>query len=153
MSVHKKCQSIKSSRLACYGEQIDVMYSPKGFFPSATSQVFHSRSARPQPVLAAELGPPSPTYMQRSAPACSSRSNRPPSATQPLCLAPIVAYGASESLPNLWEVAALEIAHLRSCHLRNCYLGGSRPWENAFGKIPNTSIYVNVLTRLSFVIK
>ena len=81
MSVHNKCQSIRSSRLACYSEHIDVMYFLKGFFPScnfprvfsqvatsqmwkfprATSQVFHSRSARPQPVLAAELGPPSPT--------------------------------------------------------------------------------------------
>ena len=41
------------------------------------------------------------------------------------------------ALPNLWEVAAWEIAHLECCHLGNCHLG-SRPWENAFGKEPNT---------------
>ena len=30
----------------------------------------------------------------------------------------------------------LEIAHLGSCPLGNCQLG-SRPWENACGKVPN----------------
>ena len=44
----------------------------------------------------------------------------------------------------IWEVAAWEIAHLGSCHLGNCHLG-SRPWENAFGKVPNTNIYINTL--------
>ena len=35
------------------------------------------------------------------------------------------------------EVAAWEISHLGSCHFGNCHLG-SRPWENEFGKVPNT---------------
>ena len=43
-------------------------------------------------------------------------------------------------LGQTWEVAALEIAHLGSCYLGKCNLG-SRPWENAFGKVPNTKNY------------
>ena len=50
----------------------------------------------------------------------------------------IAVCGASEGLnPNLWEVAAWYIEHLGSCHLGHCHLE-SRPWENAFGKVPNT---------------
>ena len=37
----------------------------------------------------------------------------------------------------IWEVAPWEISHLGSCHLGKCHLG-SCPWENAFGKVPNT---------------
>ena len=42
---------------------------------------------------------------------------------------------------NLWKVSACEIAHLGSYHLGNSHLG-SRPCENAFGKVPTT-----ILTR------
>jgi len=35
------------------------------------------------------------------------------------------------------EVGAWEISLLGSCHLGKCHLG-SCPWENPFGKIPNT---------------
>ena len=52
----------------------------------------------------------------------------------------------------IWEVAAWKIAHFESCYLGNCHLG-SCPWENAFGKVPNTlqspSMYVmNYVTML-----
>ena len=60
---------------------------------------------------------------------CPRRSARPP-------LQPVAPQRAK---PNLLEVAAWEIAHLGSCHLGNWYLG-SLPWENAFGKVPNTNI-------------
>ena len=39
---------------------------------------------------------------------------------------------------NLLEVGDQEIPQFENCHLANCHLG-SHPWENAFGKIPNTS--------------
>ena len=40
---------------------------------------------------------------------------------------------------HIWEVSAWEIAHLGSYHLGNCHLG-SRPWENAFVKVPDTGL-------------
>ena len=67
-------------------------------------------------------------YQEESSKKCLCRIARPPPS--------IAASVASE--PNLWEVAALEIAHLGCYHLESC------PWENAFGKIPNTKGTINV---------
>ena len=71
---------------------------------------------------------------------CANRSARPPLQSA----APQKAY------PDLWEVAAWEIAHLGNCTFRkNCHLE-SRPWENAYGKVPNIS---NRLLIINFEIK
>jgi len=84
---------------------------PKDFPQAATSQVCPSPPLKP--VLSAALAPL----------AYPSRSAQP--RLQPA--APQKAYH------NLWEFAAWGIAHLGSCHF------GSRPWEDAFEKVPNTN--------------
>ena len=78
---------------------------------------------------------PSMSQPQRYSPSvCSSRGARTPSPFQPQRPAPKLQPAAPQrALPNLWE-----IVHLGSYHLGNCHLG-NRPWENAFGKVPNTS--------------
>ena len=81
-------------------------------------------------------------------PSLSQPQRQAPRLFQPqrLALQPILATALSPPLqpaasqraqPNLWEVAAWEIAHLGSCLMGNCHLG-RRPWEKAFGKVPNT---------------
>ena len=110
-------------------------YFPKWQLPkcaisqAATSKVFLAAALGPKPVQDAELGPL----------ANPSRSARPPCSLR--CLRG----------PNLWEVSAWEIAHLGCCHLGNCLLG-SRPWENAFGKIANTcSVYLYIKTIIELI--
>ena len=51
-------------------------------------------------------------------------------------LPPLQLAAPQKGWPNLWEVSGWEIADMGSFYLGNCHLG-SRPWENAFGKVPN----------------
>ena len=90
---------------------------PKWHFPKRQLPKYF-RSTRPQPVLASALG--TVAHPSRSA------------------WLPLQPAAPQRALPNLWEVAAWVIAHLVCCHMGNCHLG-SRPWGNAFGKVPNTS--------------
>ena len=51
-------------------------------------------------------------------------------------LPPLQLAAPQKGWPNLWEVSGWEIADMGSFYLGNCHLG-SRPWENAFGMVPN----------------
>ena len=88
----------------------------------ATSQGYFPKWQLPKGIFPAATSQVCPI---RSAwpPACSNRGARPHSPSQLQRLAPISACSTSEKLG--------------SCHLENYHLG-SRPWENASGKVPNT---------------
>ena len=96
----------------------------KGIFPISNfpNVQFPERQLH-ESALAAALGPL----------ACSSWS------TRPLAL---LSHSAQPHFslrllrrPNVTLVSVSEISHLRNCHLGSC------PWENAFYKIPNRSIF------------
>ena len=95
----------------------------KGIFPSGN----FPNVQFPKSVLAAALGPQPALAAALDPLAHLSRSAPPPLQSQ----------APQRAWTNLWEVAVWEISNLESCHLENCHLG-SRPWENAFGKVPNT---------------
>ena len=151
MSVHKKCQSIKSSRLACYGEQIDVMYSPKGFSQVATSQGYFpkwqdpkcesSQAQLPKSFIAAALDlslfqPPSSAHLAQ--PICSARH-------QPVLAAAIgpLAQPSRFAWPPLQPAAPqrafltfgkLPLWKLHICEVATCEIV---TWEGvALGKMP-----------------
>ena len=113
---------------------------PKGVFPSgnfpmvfsqmATSQMCNLPSVNFPSLFAVALGPPPPQSVLAATlgplPYPSRRARPPLQSSVP-----------QRSLSNLFEVAAWQIGHLGNFHL------GSRPWENDFGKVPNT-FHVNI---------
>ena len=102
----------------------DVRYFPERVFPSGNFPRIFSQAATSQ-----MCNFPSFFLVAALAPPAFSNLNARPLANSCRSAPPIAACGGASIGLTL---------HLGSCHLGNYHLG-SRPWENPFGKVHNTT--------------